>query len=482
MSAIRPRAGLPFRRIAVVLSGGGALGAYEVGVLRVIEAAGLAPWLVAGVSIGAVNAVVWLAHGGRTAALEEAWRSMRASTIGLRWGTLAMRAAGAAIMIVALLELLLAVMGSRALSGSWWLWRRWSGRADLSSGLLDATAWAVLALAGALLVAVSRPAEGWLARLSPPADPQRLHRRFGLALLALAAVHATVWVFGWPWPHRFSAFTLLVLGGAWLANRPGRAGDRMRGLLRRLMPETRGRGLWGSAARRQVIERLVRAGDPQRLASGPTGLLVSALATDTGRVAHFTRLADPDPALAARFAQRVERELGEVLPIRDAEDAVRAAVASSAIPGLFEPVRIAGRDFVDAGGLTNQPIHLAIAAESDAVLVVLLSPSGSPPPAPPSANLLELAARLLELSNWRDLQAELRALPDGWSREGRPARVCVVEPAAPLPGGVLGFAPESAAQLMRLGAADAEAALARAGWIEPAVAAGAARAAGGAGA
>ena len=53
--ARRLRPDLPFSRPAVVLSGGGALGAYEVGVLRVLEAVGLRPAIVAGVSIGALN-------------------------------------------------------------------------------------------------------------------------------------------------------------------------------------------------------------------------------------------------------------------------------------------------------------------------------------------------------------------------------------------------------------------------------------------
>ena len=53
----------PFRRVAVVLSGGGSYGAYEVGVLRVLEKLGLEPAILAGVSVGAINAVVWLAHG-----------------------------------------------------------------------------------------------------------------------------------------------------------------------------------------------------------------------------------------------------------------------------------------------------------------------------------------------------------------------------------------------------------------------------------
>ena len=61
------RSDLPFRRLAVVLSGGGAFGAYEVGVLRVLEGIGLRPKILAGTSAGAINAVVWLAHDFQTA-------------------------------------------------------------------------------------------------------------------------------------------------------------------------------------------------------------------------------------------------------------------------------------------------------------------------------------------------------------------------------------------------------------------------------
>jgi inorganic pyrophosphatase len=64
------------------------------------------------------------------------------------------------------------------------------------------------------------------------------------------------------------------------------------------------------------------------------------------------------------------------------------------------------------------------------------------------------------------MQAELRNLPAGWSRDGAPARVCVVEPDALLPGGVLGFDPGTAAGLIGRGEADAWEALERAGWLE----------------
>ena len=112
-------------------------------------------------------------------------------------------------------------------------------------------------------------------------------------------------------------------------------------------------------------------------------------------------------------------------------------------------------------------MHVAIAESADAVIVVLLSPSHSPSAAPPSEGLVGLGGRLLELMNWRDLQTELRHLPEGWSREGSPARVCVVEPTAVLPASLLVFDPLRAGDLIDAGSRDARAALERAGWLAP---------------
>src|SRR5262245_38453282 len=112
----RCRDDLPFRRIALVLSGGGALGAYEIGVLKVLETAALRPSILAGVSVGAINAVLWLAHRFRTAYLERIWMGLRASTVGMRWITLLVRALGAAVLTVAAIQVVLTLIGSPDLS------------------------------------------------------------------------------------------------------------------------------------------------------------------------------------------------------------------------------------------------------------------------------------------------------------------------------------------------------------------------------
>src|SRR5258706_11843006 len=94
----RLRPDLPFQRIAVVLSGGGALAAYETGVLRTLERVGLEPAIVSGASAGALNAVAWVAHGFRGGALERGWRQMDPPGIGVRGATISLPAAGGMLL------------------------------------------------------------------------------------------------------------------------------------------------------------------------------------------------------------------------------------------------------------------------------------------------------------------------------------------------------------------------------------------------
>ena len=54
LAAPRP----PFERIALVLQGGGALGAYQAGVYQALAEARLHPDWVAGISIGAINSAI----------------------------------------------------------------------------------------------------------------------------------------------------------------------------------------------------------------------------------------------------------------------------------------------------------------------------------------------------------------------------------------------------------------------------------------
>lgn len=75
----------PFERIALLLQGGGALGAYQAGVYQALDEAGLYPNWVAGISIGAMNSAIIAGNPPerRVARLREFWELVSASPLGL---------------------------------------------------------------------------------------------------------------------------------------------------------------------------------------------------------------------------------------------------------------------------------------------------------------------------------------------------------------------------------------------------------------
>jgi hypothetical protein len=184
---------------------------------------------------------------------------------------------------------------------------------------------------------------------------------------------------------------------------------------------------------------------------------------------YFVNWPDPSP----HFLERVRQSVGEVAVLRTIDEVIEAVVASSAIPAVFEPVKIGDREYVDGGVFSSQPLQAVLADGADAMVVVLVSPSEAPKRARVEPNLVELAGRMLEIAWWRDLQSGLRRLPSDWTTraapnapaDAPPLRACVIEPDGILPGGLYGFSPANTAELRRRGEADAWRALEQAGWL-----------------
>src|SRR6204780_772941 len=75
----------PFESIALLLQGGGALGAYQGGVYQALAEAHLQPDWVAGISIGAINAVLIAGNAPeqRVARLREFWERVSEPRAGV---------------------------------------------------------------------------------------------------------------------------------------------------------------------------------------------------------------------------------------------------------------------------------------------------------------------------------------------------------------------------------------------------------------
>jgi NTE family protein len=75
----------PFERIALVLQGGGALGAYQGGVYQALSEAGIEPDWVAGISIGAINSAIIAGNAPerRVQALRSFWEKVSEPPLGV---------------------------------------------------------------------------------------------------------------------------------------------------------------------------------------------------------------------------------------------------------------------------------------------------------------------------------------------------------------------------------------------------------------
>ena len=75
----------PFERIALILQGGGALGAYQAGVYQALAEANLHPDWVAGISIGAINSALIAGNSPaeRVDRLREFWEAVSTPPFGI---------------------------------------------------------------------------------------------------------------------------------------------------------------------------------------------------------------------------------------------------------------------------------------------------------------------------------------------------------------------------------------------------------------
>jgi NTE family protein len=92
------RARLPFDRVALLLQGGGALGAYQAGVYEALAEAGLHPDWVVGISIGAINAAIVAGNAPerRVDKLRGFWEEITAPAMGFDAGVVGLFGRGEA--------------------------------------------------------------------------------------------------------------------------------------------------------------------------------------------------------------------------------------------------------------------------------------------------------------------------------------------------------------------------------------------------
>src|SRR5215831_16335821 len=355
-------------RIGVVLSGGGARGAYEAGALMAFQDAEIPTHIITASSVGSINAASYAAHAdglvGNADMLVQSWMELTPATLGIDWSRYILLLAGL-------------VAASAGIGNLVWEWFREHGvflhahhpkitllsLAAAGIGVLFFSdkisyifyvvrdrlrrrRWQIdrkkvwISVAGNLLVL------GFLVlflgfthlHLSPSENGQL---EFS-APLPLALVALLVWGI-----YRLLREPLSKLSHRFL-RLPLRTGlfpnfERIK-FLRARIPQDR---LRNSAIRVIMTATDIQHGTGRFFSNAP----VEVLAADPGVHADFVRSEVEQPP-----------------------DLVQAAVASSSYTFAYEAVPMDGRLWTDGGIMTNQPMLPALRLGADVLFLVLLAP------------------------------------------------------------------------------------------------------------
>jgi predicted acylesterase/phospholipase RssA len=354
-------------RVGVVLSGGGARGSYEAGVLMAFQDAQVPTHIIAATSVGSINAASFAAHAeglvGKAEPLIDAWLELTPATLGIDWSRYIFLLAGL-------------IAASAGIGNFLWLWMQEHG--IFLHAHHPKTTWLALGVAGIsiLLFADKLSYVGYVGlKYLRKRDWEPDWRKTWVSIGANVLVWGFIVLFvaftyihlpldgngSYMTPHVPMVFAILIALGVYrllqdplskLSHRflrmPLRTGlfpnfDRIK-FLRARIPDDK--------LRNSAIRVIMTATDIQRgLARFFSNATVETLVSDPGAHEEFIR-----------------RE------VESPQDLVLAAVASSAYTFAYEAVTMDGRLWTDGGIMTNQPVLPALRLGADVLFLVLIAP------------------------------------------------------------------------------------------------------------
>ena len=389
------------QRIGVVLSGGGARGAYEAGVLLAFQDAQLPTHIIAATSIGSINAAFYAAHSntvvGNAEEAIEAWYDITPTAVGIDWFRY--------IFVLAGLTAVTAGLGNLLREWAWengiyihlsrpkWTWlslfltgaavlfyydklsyifhvvrnytakRRWipDRRKAIESLLANVVVWGCTV--GFVMLSHLHVSAG-----------QVIDSNQDLFLLGAATVLliATGFIFR----TELSAFSHKFL---------------------RLPLRT---GLFPNFER----TRFLRSRIPLRgLMSSPIRVAMTAADVSNGTEIVFTNATTEelmgDPGVDSGFVMSETSH---------ASDLLLGMIASSAFPIVYEAVPMRKGMFTDGGIVSNQPIRPAIRLGADVLFLVMVEPGAQK--RSEIKTFLDLGVRAIDILTAQNLKSDLRML------------------------------------------------------------------------
>ena len=355
-------------RIGVVLSGGGARGAYEAGVLMAFQDAEVPTHILTASSVGSINAASYAAHSkglvGRAETLVQSWLELTPATLGIDWSRY--------------IFLLTGLIAASAGVGNF-LWQLMQENGIFLHAHHPKTTWLSLAGAGVAILLFSDKLSYifYVALHYSRGRRWEIDRKkawislggcllvLGFITLLLGFTHIHLPINGGrnielsaPLPAiaalllAFAFYRLLQEPLSKISHRflrmPLRTGlfpnfDRIKFLRARIPNE----GLKNSAIRVIMTATDLIHGVARFFSNASVEVLAS------------------DPGVQEEFVRR---------EVEQAPDLVQAAVASSSYTFAYEAVPMGGRLWTDGGIMTNQPVLPALRLGADVLFLVLIAP------------------------------------------------------------------------------------------------------------
>jgi predicted acylesterase/phospholipase RssA len=356
-------------RIGVVLSGGGARGAYEAGALMAFQDAEVPTHIITASSVGSINAASYAAQAegliGRAEHLVQSWMELTPAMLGIDWSRYIFLLAGL-------------VAASAGIGNFVWEWMK--ERGIYLHAHHPKITWLSLAAAGIAILFFSDRLSyiGYvfldlLRRRRWQPDRRKALVSLGANLLVVSFL---ILFLGFTHIHlatpdeghviEFSAPIPLIVAALLLWGAFRLLRETFSKLSHRFLRLPLRTGLFANFERTKFL----RARIPQdKLRNSAIRVIMTATDIQHGTGRFFSNV--PPEVLARDPGVQEEFALREV---EQPPDLVQAAVASSSYTFAYEAVPMAGRLWTDGGIMTNQPVLPALRLGADVLFLVLLAP------------------------------------------------------------------------------------------------------------
>ena len=355
-------------RVGVVLSGGGARGAYEAGVLMAFQDAQVPTHIIAATSVGSINAASYAAEAeglvGKAERLIDAWLDLTPATLGIDWSRYIFLLAGL-------------IAASAGVGNFLWLWMQDRGIFLQTSH--PKFTWFALAIAGIsiLLFADKLSYIGYVGvKYVRKRDWEPDWRKTWVSIGANVLVWGFIVLFvAFTYihlpldnngsfrmtPHVPIIFAILIALGVYRLLQ-----DPLSKLSHRFLRMPLRTGLFPNFDRIKFLR--ARIAD-DKLRNSAIRVIMTATDIQRGAARFFSNATVEtllnDPGAHDEFIRR---------EVESPQDLVLAAVASSAYTFAYEAVTMDGRLWTDGGIMTNQPVLPALRLGADVLFLVLIAP------------------------------------------------------------------------------------------------------------